>query len=184
MKNLLLIPLFAMLTSCGAVNEMCGSDLRMGCNAIFGEKPKDHRDEIEKLQKKDSEQDETISELQSILETLAERVDFAEEDISELDTLVTDHGIDLSGLKNRIDALQSRIVGLEGFRKIVQVINPCSYSKEILLKLDNSQILGYFETGNGNNKKAYLSLIEDGTYRTSDGTGCKFRVSGGTVTEL
>lgn len=29
------------LQSCGALNDSCGSDIRMGCNTIFGELPKD-----------------------------------------------------------------------------------------------------------------------------------------------
>lgn len=39
MKTLLLLGFLTLLQSCGALNDACNSNIRMGCNTIFGELP-------------------------------------------------------------------------------------------------------------------------------------------------
>lgn len=67
---------------------------------------------------------------------------------------------------------------------IVGVIDPCGDAPgiidEIFLVLKNGQIIAYFAE-NGNAQKSRLVLIPDGTYVTTDGSNCLFKVHNGQV---
>jgi len=141
MKTLLLtVTLMTLFTSCGGLNEMCGSDLRMGCNTVFGELPKDYDDR---------------------LDTIEDRLDDVEADLRQL--FARD-----AFLETRID------------NSVMAIIKPCPTAKEVLLKFDNGILLAYFE--NGGNR--YLSELSNGSYVTSDGTGCNFTVTGSGTANL
>jgi len=68
---------------------------------------------------------------------------------------------------------------INGFT-IVEIINPCGNSPsvydEVFLKLSNGQIVTSFsDNANGNNTR--FSVLEPGSYRTTDGDNCYFTVN-------
>lgn len=71
--------------------------------------------------------------------------------------------------------------GADGLDSIVQIIDPCgdaSGHDEILLILSTGEVLAYFESGSNR----FLSVLENGNYRTTDAQQCNFTVSNGSVT--
>lgn len=181
MKFLISGLILVLLTSCGAGQSLCGSDINMACNFLFGEKPVDYDDRLDDI-------DNKIKEIEADLGQLFERDTFLETEIQYTQDVVQSNRsaiqnnevlIDvieavLIDLEDELDAQGFRITELESDRKIKEVIRPCPNAKEVLLKLDDGVLLGYFE--NGGNR--YLSQISNGSYITSDGTNCHFRVTG------
>ena len=66
--------------------------------------------------------------------------------------------------------------GADGISAIYEIIDPCGDSEgydEILLRLNDGQLMAYFE--NGNNR--FLSLLPPGLYITTDSQKCLFKVN-------
>lgn len=197
MKTLLLtVTLMTLFTSCGGLNEMCGSDLRMGCNTVFGKLPKDYDDRLDTIEDRLDDVEADLGQLfarDTFLETKIDNsVTAIEGDLADTnDAVATNRSaiednqilIDvielvIEDLEDELDAHNFRLAGLEANRKVKAIIKPCPTAKEVLLKFDNGILLAYFE--NGGNR--YLSELSNGSYITSDGTGCNFTVTGsGTV---
>lgn len=189
MRNLMILGLITLgVTGCGAVNDSCGSDLRMGCNAIFGELPEDRlenelakRDQEQSI--KDAEQDKKLSELSMSILKVSEEVDGINSkldtfivDLGTLETSFEEFGIEVEQLEtNLVDAyntVYSRVDTLESNVQIASIYNPCPNSKEVLIELSTGEFIAYFESGN----KRYLSKLDSGNYMTSDGTKCRFTI--------
>lgn len=66
--------------------------------------------------------------------------------------------------------------GLDGQDAIVSVIDPCGDAPnildEVIFRLNNNSLMVYFESGS----KRYLTLLEPGTYITTDNQKCVFTV--------
>ena len=59
---------------------------------------------------------------------------------------------------------------------LVEVIDPCgpeSRFDEVLLRFSNGDIVAHFASGD----KQHFAILVPGTYRTTDGTNCQFRVT-------
>lgn len=111
--------------------------------------------------------------------------------ITNLETAMQDVNTAVSSLESNVTVLQAQvnsslvsIATLQGYNNIVSIKDPCgsqgSYN-EVLLKLSNGKYLASFsENANGLNTR--FVLLTDGNFRTTDGSGCYFTVSGsGTV---
>lgn len=86
---------------------------------------------------------------------------------------ISETGYDLSQLESNISDMNDKLELLEDSQpRIIDVYKPCPNAKEVLLELDTGEMLGYFEKGN----KRYLSILESGRYRTTDGTNCHFTI--------
>ena len=161
-----------LLTSCGAVNNMC--------NNLFGKLPKDSlSDSMEKQRERDRLQDERLTELENGLVELINEVDGIKQSIlviqaslGDLEASFTSSGINLNQLETNVADLLSRVSDLEDNLYIVQVKPPCPNSKEVIIELSNGEFIAYFE----NHGKRYLSKLEHGNYQTSDGTHCHFSI--------
>lgn len=156
MKTLLLLVTVSLLTSCGiteGINKNCGSDLRMGCNLIFGQK----------AQEKESDDNTRFEAIQKELDRL--RLQITALELSDNTT------------QDDMEALIARIVTLETATPVIGVVDPCpnvtsnSGYKEMLFELNDGTVIGYFENGN----KRFLTEIKRGvSYRTTDDRACIF----------
>lgn len=111
--------------------------------------------------------------------------------ITNLETAMQDVNTAVSSLESNVTVLQAQvssslvsIATLQGYNNIVSIKDPCGAQgayNEVLLKLSNGKYLASFsETANGLNTR--FVLLTDGNFRTTDGSGCYFTVSGsGTV---
>lgn len=72
--------------------------------------------------------------------------------------------------------------GRNGVDAIVEVIDPCGNNPnqfdEVILRLHDGSLLAYFE-GHGNDR--FLSIIGNGSYRTTDAQQCYFTVTNGVI---
>lgn len=67
---------------------------------------------------------------------------------------------------------------------VVQIIDPCGdtpavYDEVILKMADGSLIASFSDNSSGKNTR--LSILVDGNYSTTDGSGCSFSVNGGSI---
>lgn len=161
MKKLLLLTAALLLTSCGAINDKCGGDVRLACDVFFGELPEENGNRIAEIEKE-------LSGIKLDMEALNSRVEVVIEDMEGLNSLVTEHGTDIEALEEVIES------------SISEVVKPCPGAKEVLLVTGDNRVIGYFEHGD----KRYLSLLVDGNYRTTDGTRCNFSVANSGTTDL
>ncbi len=105
-------------------------------------------------------------------------INSTEGDVTTLQTLSTT-------LQTQIDDLLIDIAVLQGYNNIVSIVDPCgnhpSKIDEVFLKLSTGHIVASFsDTAAGLNTR--FSLLTDGAFSTTDGTGCTFTVSGGGTT--
>jgi hypothetical protein len=72
--------------------------------------------------------------------------------------------------------------GRNGTDSIAELIDPCGDNPgqfdEIILKLSTGELLVYFESGSNR----FLSLIDNGSYHTTDSQHCAFSVNNGIIT--
>lgn len=57
----------------------------------------------------------------------------------------------------------------------LQVVEPCGPGGEVIFIIDETDFFAYFEHRNNR----YLVLLEEGAYRTTDGTNCRFKIENG-----
>ncbi len=74
---------------------------------------------------------------------------------------------------------QARLLALESNQNIVEIVDPCGnnvgYFDEVLLKLQDGTYVAYFES----NGDRFLTILEDGFYRTTDNQNCRFEIRNG-----
>lgn len=170
MKNLIVLGFLVILlfatTGCGALNESCGSDIRMGCNAIFGYDSDYYKDKARQYD------EETKKELDKRLATF-------EMEMGDLESSIIQLGNDLDNFEHDLDQVEinvtdalNRLSQLEGETRVVEIVKPCPNAREVLIKLSDNRVVAYFEQGN----RRYLSFLADGNYRTTDGANCNFTI--------
>jgi hypothetical protein len=201
MKTLLLLPLL-FLTSCGvteALNKNCGSDIRMGCNFLFGMKDADQDSTTAEVVAKNIEQDAKIKTLENNISDTIENIRNLSESVTEASAGISENRsailslqsstvintIQLLNLSSSLTVLNGNLSGLQGQitaltsslnKTIVDVKDPCGNGSgfdEVILKTKDGKYIGYFEQGS----QRFLSILENGSYRTTDGMGCYFSVS-------
>lgn len=122
--------------------------------------------------------------LVSLYSSLSTQSTSATTTLQSLNTAVSGLQSTVTTLQGQINSALVNIATLQGYNNIVQIKDPCgaqgSYN-EVLLKLSNGKYLSsYSENSGGLNTR--FAILADGTYRTTDGSGCYFTVSnGGTV---
>lgn len=181
MKNYILICSFILLTSCGvgqSLSEHCGKDIEMGCNAVFGYTDKDQNEELDEIKQKNKEQDERLTALENQTNLLIDDInnltdgDEDNEDlINALQNTVNSNVIQIASLQTSLTALDSALS-----KTIIGVIDPCGNSSgydEIILKTKDNKYIGYFEQGS----KRFLTVLDNGSYVTTDGSNCNFTVT-------
>lgn len=128
--------------------------------------------------------DADIESLELLIEDLSQDVDGNSTAIALLQSQITNHNSRLTSLEALVNSLQTTTNGLvadvaqlEGYENIVEVIDFCGDARgfdEVGLRTSSNKILVYFE--NGGNR--FLSVLTPGSYRTTDGSNCNFRVHG------
>lgn len=75
----------------------------------------------------------------------------------------------------QLNSVQATITELTLRTSVVEVIDPCGDGPgydEVLIRLSDGNIVAYFESGSNR----FLSLLQPGSYRTTDATNCNFTV--------
>lgn len=193
MKALLLLATVALVSSCGmaeGLNKNCGSDLRMGCNLVFGMKDADQDEQIAKNTFKNDEQDAKITELETKNEQLIESMSAFSVQISQLQATDTFNKTYLEGLINALQntvtanfvtltVLQSDLSG-----SIAAMVDVCGdhvgHFDEVILKTRNGKYVAYFEQGS----KRFLTELSVGAYQTTDAQACSFTVTTSGITHI
>ena len=126
----------------------------------------DQRGDVRELYKRIEDTNTRVGDLETRVNTYIVQV--------ESNTrAITNHHINMGLLESNLTDINTRLGVLEtDTPRIVDVKPACEGSKEVLLELDTGELLGYFEQGN----KRYLTILEAGTYRTTDSVGCTFTV--------
>lgn len=104
MKTLLLVTVLT-LTSCGVAEDLrshCGSDIEMGCNAVFGYKNTDQDQEIENLKKKNAEQDAKIADLQNQINNNYSFANSLQSELFDVMNQINDINSDIANLQNTV----------------------------------------------------------------------------------
>lgn len=86
-------------------------------------------------------------------------------------------------LQSDINVAQSQIASLATQESIVELIDPCGDNPgqydEVLIRTSSNKLIAFFEQGG----QRFLSVLEAGSYRTTDTQQCLFNVdSNGVVT--
>lgn len=199
MKTLLLLATLGFVTSCGvaeSLNSACGSDLRMGCNAIFGYKDSEQDVTIASVETKNNEQDARIALLESSVATMIDNLNNLTEDMDDLEdsthntansiqAIVNANTAQLLSLSTTVTTLSGNLDGLNGnfttlsnslTKTIVDFIDPCSDGPgfdEVLMKTKDGKYIAYFEDGG----KRHLSILNQGAYVTTDQQRCYFTIN-------
>jgi len=103
---------------------------------------------------------------------------------------------DQSKVNDQIKALNDRLAELEielttvnqqikvledAGMAVNEVINPCGDQvgqyDEVILKLSSGQVVAFFEQGD----KRFLSILDNGTYMTTDVQACRFSITDGEI---
>lgn len=97
--------------------------------------------------------------------------------ISRIDDIEQQYNDDILAINSKFEGVYLTLDNL--MSNISKVVYPCGpgNSKEILLSIENSYLVAYFVE----KKNEYLSALEDGWYRTTDGWSCTFQVIGGEI---
>lgn len=164
--HILLLALTVIASGCAMTESMSsacvGSDLEMGCNAIFG--------------MRDSDQDEQLHELTKRVNQLNMQI---EQNIMQIQTLESVDGINLhqiSNLQFEVNLLKSQLTALLTNENVVGLIDPCGDGPgydEVLLRLSSGRTIAYFK----NASNEFLTVLSPGYYKTTDTQACNFSVN-------
>lgn len=116
MKIILLLSTALTLTSCGVAENLrsaCGSDIEMGCNAVFGYKNTDQDKEIENIKNKNTEQDAKIAELESQINNNVNFANALQLEINNLSSHIINISSELLNLQSQIDVNTNEILDLQ-----------------------------------------------------------------------
>lgn len=207
MKTILLLSSLSLLTSCGVMEGLsknCGSDIKMGCNAIFGMKNNDQDAQIAQLTFKNNEQDARLDSLEKSTNAIIENINYITLDIENLEDVdnanatiianlqatVTSNVTQILSLSNTVTTLSGNLTTIQNTvtaldselsKTVVSFKDPCGDGTgydEILMKTRDGKFIAYFEAGGDR----FLSILGNGSYRTTDQSKCYFTVNNGVVT--
>lgn len=119
------------------------------------------------------------------VEILHERIDNLEAQInqdllnliSQLQSSNDSNDLKHNSLQQQINNLTIELAELEG-NTITEIIDPCGKQAafdEVILKTGDGRFLAYFESGS----RRFLAELFNGTYITTDETGCTFKILDG-----
>lgn len=118
-----------------------------------------------------------VNDLPGQLATLQAQID---------DLVATVNGLSVAqvGAQTDINSLSISIATLQGYHNIVSLVDPCGDAAgkvdEVLLRLSDGSLLASFsDSAAGLNTR--FAVIGNGSYSTTDGTGCSFTVNNGVV---
>lgn len=117
-------------------------------------------------------------------DSLDKEVARLEDEIEELAEGAVDMVVQMDELEESLIESQMRIAELETGSQITEVIDPCGDGPnfdEVLLRLSNGDIVAYFKESGS---REFLTVLQDGNYRTTDMQRCRFEIVGGTYREL
>lgn len=164
------LALTSVLASCGVVENManhCSGDLESACHFVFGGE-------------RDSEQDDKLNSLSSRIQALQSKDAYLSASLVGLEVGYVRGDSSLLELIEQLESEQvagrAELVTLQTGYTIVSVIDPCGPSggvaDEVLLRSGNGALIASFGTGNS----VRFSILEPGSYVTTDGTSCSFTV--------
>jgi uncharacterized coiled-coil protein SlyX len=166
------------LAACGITEELAKAcvpgDLQHVCYAVLGS-PADNDDDLE----------DRVSELErqtAALETSINNL------INYIELVIIDNENEIDNVQNQIDLLTIQLAALQSNLSVVGLVDPCGDGPgydEVLLKMSDNSYVAYFQTGNGNNQKRFLTVLDEGApYQTTDQQACVFQILNGEVVEL
>ena len=198
MKKLLLSLLLVLSVSCGKNEPLTfiGESIVDGVNGVGKVVEKIGRVPRLTLHKILGSSDETDEELEETNERLAELeqevADLRDELESELERIETSNNNLYLNVRRQIRRLSRKLrtqkrqlrqlkQALEDFEDgYLTLIDPCGDTPnkfdEVLLELYDGTIISFLKSGQG-----FLAELEDGNYRTTDTTNCRFSIVNGQV---
>jgi uncharacterized coiled-coil protein SlyX len=182
--SLIIILIAGLQTGCGIGQELSKAcvpgDLQHVCNAFIGY-PDD-----------DSELEDRIEVVEGRIDQLERQTAALETSISNLinyvELVIADNENDVANVQDQIDLLTIQLAALQTNLSVVGLVDPCGDGPgydEVLLKMSDNSYVAYFQTGNGNNQKRFLSVLNEGVnYQTTDQQACLFKILNGEIVEL
>lgn len=173
MKNIIILVAFIILaTSCGKVESI--KDITHPNNGLA------KQDNVDKLKDR--------------VKALEDRLDQAYSNLDDLSESIDDIDIDQDTLESTIMANSTSILNLESVlnnlgHTVNTIIDPCGNNvgefDEVLIVMSNGDIIGYFESGHNSYKQGtrFLTILDDGNYRTTDNQSCNFSIINGEYVE-
>lgn len=177
-KVLVTMLLTANLVGCGMAEDLtkaCGGSMDQMCDMLFGQDPEN----VEQLRQDVEALNERLDQLEVLLDHNISTINFISNQSSDNSTSV-------DTLQLQTNSMLVQLSVLEGYNNIVDFIDPCgdgSGYDEILLKTSDGSYVGYFQQGNGNNQKRFLTVLTDGNYQTTDQQQCQFSIVNGQYQE-
>ncbi len=156
MTKLLLVVAMLALTACGQTQS-------------------DQDDEIFNLQQRTKQLEAEVKQLSATLSSTLEMVFELEASGAATQTTITE-------MQAIADAQQATLTQLATAETITEMHDFCGPKpgayNEVGMQTTSGKILVYFENGG----QRFLTVLVDGSYMTSDGTGCYFQVVNGQIT--
>ncbi len=89
---------------------------------------------------------------------------------------INDINLAITDSQNKLNSIQATVAELTLRTTVSKIIDPCGTApgyNEVLLRMSDGNLVAYFESGSNR----FLSLIQPGSYRTTDGTNCNFNIN-------
>jgi len=162
-------------TQLGQFGESMVHDLGKGIEFI-GQQPKHFSREILGINEDKVESDNRDDYLQNEIDSLSST-------ITALYSTVGDLSTDQDILEQDIALLTGRLAELENNNSIVEFIDPCGDNDgqfdEVIMVTSNGDYVAYFESRG----KRFLTVLPNGSYRTTDSQRCNFTITNGIYNE-
>lgn len=179
MKKIVVFVSFLMLSACQAPLAELGK--QAGCVAK-GTNCDENRDDLQQ------QIGDLNQELELLKKSLAASIQSLQVQVSMLETLMSSATSDITVLQNSSTTLQNSVNNLtvqmavlNGYDHIVSIVDPCGNHPtkvdEVFLKLSDGKLIASF-SDNANGLNTRFVVLTNGSYATTDGTGCSFTVSG------
>jgi len=188
MKNITILAAcllgLAFLQSCGK-NEIGTNlvhDLGKGIEFV-GQQPKNFGRTVLGVNEDKRESDNRDNELSQADEYLQEQIDALLSSVGELYSLVGSIEADQDTLSQDIALNVLKLAELESNDSIVEFVDPCGDNPnkfdEILMVTSTGKYVAYFESGG----ERFLTVLPNGSYRTTDAQKCNFSIVNGAYVE-
>lgn len=171
----LVLPL--MLMGCGmseSLSTSCaGSDLEMGCSAVFGSKNNEQDEALAELKKRVNQLNSRIASNTVRIEQLAY---VSDETLHSLNASRAEVDVAIASLQNETNFLHTQLTALLTQENVVGLLDPCGNGPgydEVLLRLSSGRTIAYFK----NASNEFLTVLEPGYYKTTDTQACNFTVN-------